>query len=131
MIAAIENGKKGEAKLSELREKYSEKYGGKLRSAGDFTELREKYENIMRRGRSFSAKRILSAFPGLKRDDRIGSIAGRVDNFFRQRYGKKEAGDSENPEPGEKEADITGGMIGNIADDKPSEVTGRNSDQNR
>lgn len=131
VIAAIENGKKGEAKLSELREKYSEKYGGKLRSAGDFTELREKYENIMRRGRSFSAKRILSAFPGLKRDDRIGSIAGRVDNFFRQRYGKKEAGDFENPEPGEKEADITGGMIGNIADDKPSEVTGRNSDQNR
>lgn len=45
--------------------------------------------------------------------------------------GRRKPGDSENPEPGEKEADITGGMIGNIADDKPSEVTGRNSDQNR
>lgn len=39
--------------------------------------------------------------------------------------GRRKPGILKIPEPGEKEADITGGMIGNIADDKPSEVTGQ------
>ena len=91
VISAIESGKKGEAKLNELKEKYSDKYGERLRAVGDFTELREKYEKLMQRGRSFSAKRILSAFPVLKKDDRIKNISGRVDNFFKKKYGKKKS----------------------------------------
>lgn len=34
VISAIESGKKGEAKLNELKEKYSDKYGERLRAVG-------------------------------------------------------------------------------------------------